>query len=91
MKESVIYQDIFQTGFERGFERGFQKGFERGFKQGIAKIIIRFMAHSLGNIPEEMEAKIRSLSISELDELVDAQFNFTAMDDLINWLSKFQN
>ncbi|NET25096.1 DUF4351 domain-containing protein [Okeania sp. SIO1I7] len=38
-----------------------------------------------------MEAKIRSLSISELDELVDAQFNFTSMDDLMNWLSKSQN
>ncbi|NET41934.1 DUF4351 domain-containing protein [Okeania sp. SIO2B3] len=87
MQESVIYQDIFQTGFERGFQRGF----ERGLKQGIAKIIIRFLTRNLGIISEQMEAKIRSLSISELDELVDAQFNFTSMDDLMNWLSKSQN
>ncbi|NEP03813.1 MAG: hypothetical protein F6K18_05035 [Okeania sp. SIO2C2] len=31
----------------------------------MAKIIIRFLTHSLGIISEEMEAKIWSLSISE--------------------------
>ncbi|NEQ78019.1 MAG: DUF4351 domain-containing protein [Okeania sp. SIO2C9] len=85
MKESVIYQDILHTGFERGFEQGFQRSFEQGLKQGIAKIIILFLTRNLGIISEEMEAKIRGLSISELDEFVDAQFNFTSMDDLINW------
>ncbi|NEP77947.1 MAG: DUF4351 domain-containing protein [Okeania sp. SIO3B3] len=90
MQESVIYQDIFQTGFERGFQRGFERGLQKA-KAAIIKIIIRFLTRNLGIISEEMEAKIRSLSISELDELVDAQFNFTSMDDLINWLSKSQN
>ncbi|MGD1702866.1 DUF4351 domain-containing protein [Dapis sp. BLCC M229] len=77
MKESVIYKDIFQTGFERGL------------KQGIAKIIILFLTHCLGNIPEEIEAKIRSLSISKLDELADAQLDFTSLDDVMNWLSEY--
>ncbi|NEO55030.1 MAG: DUF4351 domain-containing protein [Okeania sp. SIO3B5] len=57
-------------------------------KARIIKIIIRFLTRNLGILSEEMEAKIRSLFISELDELVDAQFNFTSMDDLMNWLSK---
>ncbi|NER08339.1 MAG: DUF4351 domain-containing protein [Okeania sp. SIO3C4] len=90
MKESVIYQDILQTGFERGFQMGFERGLQKA-KATIIKIIIRFLTRNLGIISEEMEAKIRSLSISELDELVDAQFNFTSMDDLISWLSESQN
>ena len=60
-------------------------------KATIIKIIILFLTRNLGILSEEMEAKIQSLSISELDELVDAQFNFTSMDDLINWLSQSQN
>ncbi|NET41935.1 DUF4351 domain-containing protein [Okeania sp. SIO2B3] len=99
MKESVIYQDIlqqgeqpaFQVGFERGFERGFQRGFERGFQKGQANIIFLVITHSLGNIPEEMEAKIRSLSISQLNKLAVAQLNFTSMDDLISWLNESEN
>ena len=86
MQESVIYQDIFQTGFERGFERGLQQA-----QAKIAKIIIRFLTRSLGNIPKEIEAKIRSLSISQFDEFVDALLNFTSLDNVMNWLSKFQN
>ncbi|NET41933.1 DUF4351 domain-containing protein [Okeania sp. SIO2B3] len=99
MKESVIYQDIFQEGeqrafqvaFERGFERGFQRGFERGFQKGQAKIIVLVLTHSLEIISEEIEAKIRSLSISQLNELAIAQLSFTSLDDLINWLNESEN
>ncbi|NEQ41972.1 MAG: DUF4351 domain-containing protein [Okeania sp. SIO3I5] len=90
MKESVIYQDILQTGFERGFQIGFERGLQQ-VQAKIAKIIICFITRSLGNIPEEIKAKIRSLSISELEELADAQFDFTSLDDVMNWLSQFQN
>ncbi|NER08341.1 MAG: DUF4351 domain-containing protein [Okeania sp. SIO3C4] len=84
MQESVIYQDILQKGEKIGEQRGEQK-----VQAKIAKIIIHFLTYSLGNIPEEIEAKIRSLSISELDKLADAQLDFTSLDDLINWLSKY--
>ncbi|GGA41696.1 DUF4351 domain-containing protein [Okeania sp. KiyG1] len=60
-------------------------------KAKIIKIIIRLITRTLGNIPEEIEAKIRSLSISQLDKLADAQLDFTSLDDLINWLSQSQN
>ncbi|NEQ40462.1 MAG: DUF4351 domain-containing protein [Okeania sp. SIO3I5] len=92
---SVIYQDIFQEveqrGFQIGFKRGFLVGFYRGFKQGQAKVIIIIITHRFGNIPEEIETKIRSLSLSQLDQFVDALLNFTSLDDLMNWFSKFQN
>ena len=99
MKESVIYQDIFQEAeqhafqvcFECGFERGFQRGFEQGFQKGQTNLIVLVITHSLGIISEEMEAKIRSLSISQLNELAIAQLNFTSLDDLINWLNESEN
>ncbi|WP_363267535.1 DUF4351 domain-containing protein [Okeania sp. SIO2B3] len=96
MKESVIYQDILQKGEKIGKKRGEKRGEKRGKKRGlqkgkakIIKIVIRFITRTLGNIPEEIEAKIRSLSISQLDKLADAQLDFTSLDDLINWLSKY--
>ena len=98
MKESVIYQDILQKGEKIGEKRGEKRGEQRGEKRGlqkgkaaIIKIIIRFLTRSLGNIPEEIEAKIQGLSISQLDELADAQLDFTSLDDLINWLSQSEN
>ena len=91
MKESVIYQDIFQEAEQHAFQVGFERGFERGFQKGQANIIILVLTHSLGIISEEMESKIRSLSISKLNELVIAQLNFTSLEDLINWLNKSEN
>ena len=99
MQESVIYQDILQKGEQIGEQRGLARGLKQGLEQGLeqgeqkgeAKVIIRFLTRILGNIPEEIEAKIQSLSISQLDELADAQLDFNSLDDLINWLSKSQN
>lgn len=87
MKESVIYQDILL----KGKQLGLQEGEQRGKQQGEAKVIIRFLTRRLGNFSEEIEAKIRSLSISQLDELVDTQLDFTSMEDVVNWLNEHHN
>nr|WP_293108708.1 DUF4351 domain-containing protein [Okeania sp. SIO2F4] len=72
-----------QIGLERGLEEGEQKG--------EATVIIILITHRFGNISEEIEAKIRSLSLSQLNELAIAQLDFTSVDDVMNWLSKSQN
>ncbi|MDY7008677.1 MAG: DUF4351 domain-containing protein [Cyanobacteriota bacterium] len=83
MKESVIYQDILQKGEQRGEQRGLQKG--------QAMLVITLITHRFGDISKDIEAKIRSLSISQLNELAIAQLNFTSMDDLISWLNESEN
>ncbi len=92
MEGSVIYQDILQKGItqgeQRGLQQGLQQGEQRGLQQGEAKVLVRLLSRRFATIDPTVEQKIRSLSISQLEELTDAQFNFTTSEDLIAWLDK---
>ncbi len=88
MEGSVIYQDILQKGITQGEQRGLQQGEQRGLQQGEANVLIRLLSRRFATIAPTVEQKIRSLSISQLEELTEAQFNFTTSEDLIAWLDK---
>ena len=70
---------------------GLEQGLEQGEQKGEATVIITLITHRFGNISEEIEAKIRSLSLSQLNELAIAQLDFTSVDNVMNWLSQSQN
>ncbi|MGA9377681.1 MAG: Rpn family recombination-promoting nuclease/putative transposase [Phormidium sp.] len=74
MQESVIYQDILERGLQRGLQRG----------EAIA--LLRILTRRFGEIAPELEEKIRSLSIPQLEALIDAQIDFSSLDDLVPWL-----
>ncbi|MFB2879816.1 Rpn family recombination-promoting nuclease/putative transposase [Floridanema aerugineum] len=78
MQESVIYQDILERGLQRGLEQGLQRG------EAIALLCI--LTRRFGEIPLELAEKIRSLSIPQLESLIDAQIDFSSLDDLVPWL-----
>ncbi|MCG6134774.1 MAG: DUF4351 domain-containing protein [Nostoc sp. LLA-1] len=74
MQESVIYQDILQ------------KGEERGKKQEALQLILRQLTRRLGAIEPATEQQIRTLSITQLEELAEALLDFTSHSDLVNFL-----
>lgn len=74
MQESVIYQDILQ------------KGEERGKKKEALALVLRQLARRFGVIEPEIEQRIRSLSISQLEDLAEALLDFTGKTDLTNYL-----
>jgi len=78
MQESVIYQDILQKGLQQGEQRGVQKG--------EVAVILRLLARRLGNIQPEIEQQIRTLSITQLEELAEALLDFSSQSDLVNYL-----
>ncbi len=80
MEGSVIYQDILQKGITRGEQRGKQ--------EGQASVLERLFCRRFGVLESTITAKIRSLSIPQLEELTDAQFDFTSKEDLIAWLER---
>jgi len=92
MEGSVIYQDILQKGITQGEQRGLQQGLLQGLQQGeqlgTASVLIRLLSRRFATIAPTVEEKIRSLSISQLEELTEAQFDFTTSEDLIAWLNK---
>ncbi len=75
MRESVIYQDILEQGLQQGLQRGLQRG------EAIALLCI--LTRRFGEIAPELAEKIRSLSIPQLESLIDAQIDFSSLDDLV--------
>ncbi len=79
MQESVIYQDILQ--------KGLQQGEERGKKQEALELILRQLTRRFGAIEPEIQQQIRSLSITQLEELAEALLDFSSPSDLVNYLA----
>ncbi|NJR74685.1 MAG: DUF4351 domain-containing protein [Scytonema sp. CRU_2_7] len=75
MKESVIYQDILQ------------KGEERGKKQEALELILRLLTRRFGAIEPEIQQQIRTLSITQLEELAEALLDFSNPSNLVNYLA----
>jgi hypothetical protein len=55
-------------------------------ERGEQKIVKRQVKRRF-NISEELENQINNLSISQIESLADAIFDFQSLDDLINWLN----
>ena len=78
MKDSVIYQDI--------LEHGLQKGRQEGEVALVLRLLLRRIG--LGLIDDELEARIRSLSVDQLEALGEALLDFTQPDELTTWLER---
>ena len=74
MQESVIYQDILQ------------KGEERGKKQEALQLILRQLTRRFSAIEPEIEQQIRTLPITQLEDLAEALLDFNSQSDLVNYL-----
>jgi predicted transposase YdaD len=78
MRESVIYQDILQEGE--------QKGRQEGRQEGELALILRQLTRRFGTIPPEVEAQVRRLPLTQLDNLGEALLDFSLASDLDGWL-----
>ncbi|BAY10502.1 DUF4351 domain-containing protein [Calothrix sp. NIES-2098] len=83
MQESVIYQDILQ----KGLQQGLQQGEELGKKQEALELSLRLLTRRLGAIESQTEQQIRTLSITQLEELAEALLDFTSQSDVVNYLA----
>lgn len=64
-------------------------GFERGIQEGLANeksLILRQLTRRIGPIAPAQETQIRSLSLTQLEDLGEALLDFTQPSDLENWL-----
>jgi hypothetical protein len=68
-------------------------GFERGIQEGLANersLILRLLTRRIGPIAPPLETQIRSLSLTQLEDLGEALLDFTQPSDLENWLQSHQ-
>jgi predicted transposase YdaD len=78
MRESVIYQEI-----EAEVEA---RGEAKGKIEGELNFALRLLSRRIGTIAPQTEAQIRSLSLTQIEELGEALLDFSQPSDLSDWL-----
>jgi predicted transposase YdaD len=87
LREADITQTRFyQQVLEIGRTEGLQIGRTEGTQYGEANMVIRQLTRRCGNLSDALQAKVRSLSIPQLESLGEALLDFQNIADLKNWL-----
>ncbi len=78
---------VYQEALAEGRVEGETRGLERGLQQERT-LVMRLLHRKLGNITPEMQLRVDSLPINQVEELGEALLDFTQMSDLLTWLGK---
>jgi flagellar biosynthesis/type III secretory pathway protein FliH len=76
----------FEQGMQQGVQQGIQQGVQQGVQQGELTIVLRLLTRRVGGIAPDIEAKIRTLSLTQLETLGEALLDFSQPSDLDDWL-----
>ncbi|MCT7969143.1 Rpn family recombination-promoting nuclease/putative transposase [Laspinema sp. D1] len=82
MQESVIYQDILQKGLAKGLEQGLNQG----KKQEAIALLQGMLNRRFGDMEPTIQERLESLTLTQLEQLSSALFDFTEVTDLVTWL-----
>ena len=78
MQQSVIYQEW--------REEFLQEGRQEGRREASLAFVLKFLNRRVGSLLPEDEARIRGLSLAQLEDLGEALLDFTDGSDLQSWL-----
>lgn len=70
--------------------RGLEQGLEQGLERGLARernLIVRLIKRKLGDIDVDIESRIITLNIDDLERVGEALLDFSTWEDLTNWLN----
>jgi Domain of unknown function (DUF4351) len=85
---SPLYLEQLEASHQAGIAIGEQRGEQRGELKGRQDIVLKLLARQMGQLPTDLEAQVRTLSLSEVDSLVDDLLNFGQIGDLLQWLQE---
>jgi hypothetical protein len=91
--EAEFWQEFKQFEQERTMSyitTGERIGYERGKQEQGQTLILRQLQRRVGELPQEVQRHIQTLSLEQLEALGEALLDFTAIEDLLNWLSANQ-
>jgi predicted transposase YdaD len=78
LRESPWYQEILSEGEMKGRQEGRQE-------EGVS-LVLRQLNRRLGSVSIGMSARVRSLSVSQVEMLGEALLDFTDLADLDGWM-----
>lgn len=63
-----------------------EQGIEQGEQKATLKSVLRVLHRRVGELAGGINERLQQLSVSQLEDLLDAALDFTQMEDLISWL-----
>lgn len=69
-------------------QRGIEKGIQQGLHQGQLRIALRQLNHRIGEVEADVEARLRGLSVADLEEFCEALLDFVDEADVLSWLDR---
>ena len=76
----------FMTIAETWKQEGLQQGLQQGRQQEATAFALRQLHKLLGTIGDDTQARIRALSLTQLEQLGEDLLSFRQSDDLTAWL-----
>ena len=64
------------------------RGWQEGEAQGEVKVTLRLLNRRCGPLSEVTTARIKDLTLEQLEALAEALLDFTGRDDLAAWLAE---
>ncbi len=86
MQLSPLYLEQLQAAEQVGEQRGELRGEQRGEVKEAQALILRLLKRRVGNVSIDLEARIKTLPLPQLEELGEALLDFSQMNDLVAWL-----
>jgi hypothetical protein len=80
-----------QEGRQEGRQIGLQEGRQQGRKEGQTALIVRLLRSRLGVLPPEMESRLASLTLNQLESLSEIMLDFRDPSALQKWLDSVEN
>ncbi|WP_017651094.1 DUF4351 domain-containing protein [Fortiea contorta] len=68
-------------------QEGIERGLVQGRQQGELALIKRLLNRRFGSLTPQLQERIQSLSVAELEDLGEALLDFSTVADLEAWLS----
>ena len=84
---SMAYPQVYLDWETATEARGEIRGEVRGEEKKALSIVLRLLNRRIGLLDEAREAKVRELSVNQLDDLSEAIFDFSVLADLDRWLN----
>ena len=87
-----------EEGLAEGLEQGITQGLEQGRLAERSQIldrqrsqILRLLPRTVGELPDRLKVQINQLSLEELESLNEQLWDFTKLNDLVDWLNSVQD
>jgi predicted transposase/invertase (TIGR01784 family) len=70
----------------RVYREAEEKGNVKGRQEEAQGLILRQLNRRVGNVSSDLEARVKTLPLMQLEELGEALLDFSQMNDLVDWL-----